>query len=729
MKRWQVLLLVIFAVALLTIGASYMAGAIILATQDIDYKTVQIDTFYRYWASYKEIETMRKPLKGAIMASVVVCYIIPLFIVVAATQQRRSLYGDARFANGSEINKSGLLDQGDGLPGILLGKYRDRYLSLKGALFAILAAPTRSGKGVSSVIPNLLNWPHSAVVLDVKQENYNITSGYRRKYGQDVHLFDPFTEDGSTSRYNPLSYVRDGDFKIGDLISIGEVFFPSHGSKDSFWDDQARNLFVGLALMVNETKGLPFTVGEILRQSSGKGQPIDQYLRGIIEERNFDEVMEIDEETGDEKKTLVRKETWDGKGQPPLSDECVDMLNRFVNTSDNTRSSILSSFNAPLLIWSNPIVDAATSASDFDLRDVRRKRTSIYIGVTPKRMAEAGRLINLLFSQLINENITVLPEYDDSLKYQCLLVLDEMTALGTIKVLDKANAYIAGYGLRILTIIQSPAQLQNDMPRGYGKEGAKTLISNHAAKIIFSTKEVEDQESISKSLGYQTVKSKSHNRQSGGKGSSTNESDHRRELLLPQEVGALGQENEIVIVDNIKPILCKKIMYYKDRAFMDRLADVSQTLKTKYKTKFPSESMFKQIVRDGELRVQPNHMDLNLHKAIVADKVRPIAEQDEIKLEAIAIATTPIDLDDSGNARPEEVERYVNDFFGSLIDEDDANIADDYIDEEPVVDIPEVDPSESIDLDVLDDESRFLNEVYEASDDVEIINLNVLEEI
>jgi type IV secretion system protein VirD4 len=115
--------------------------------------------------------------------------------------------------------------------------------------------------------------------------------------------------------------------------------------------------------------------------------------------------------------TLVPIEQWDGEGLPPLSMECVDALNRFTSTSDNTLSSILASFNVPLTIWVSPLVDAATAANDFDVRDVRKKRMTIYIGIPANKLAEAELLINLFFSQLINLNTDDLLHSKPELKY------------------------------------------------------------------------------------------------------------------------------------------------------------------------------------------------------------------------------------------------------------------------------------------------------------------------
>jgi type IV secretion system protein VirD4 len=681
----------IIAIIILLILSNYLAGAFILHSQEQSLNAVSFLTYYDYWSWYHNEPAMKKSLKGSAMGGVVFGFILPIIIFIMANEKKRRLFGDAKFATLQEIKKAGLLEDGSSSkPGILLGKFSGYFIVLRSTLFALLAAPTRSGKGVSTVIPNLLLWAHSVVCMDIKKENWRITSRYRRRYGQVCHLFDPFTETEETSRYNPFTYVRDGDFRIGDLISIGEVFYPSHGGNDSFWDDQARNLFVGLSLYVAETPHLPFTIGEVLRQSSGKGKSIKEYLTDIINERNYRETEDINKETGELEKVLKPILDWDGEGLPPLSMECVDMLNRFLNTSDNTRSSILSSFNAPLLIWSNPIVDAATSASDFNLRDIRKKRMSIYIGINPNKISEAGRLVNLFFSQLINVNLDKLPEQDPTIKYQTLLLLDEMTAMGTIKILDKANAYIAGYWLRLLIIIQNSAQVEAEPPRGYGREGARTLLSNLAAKVIFATNSTEDSEDISKMLGTQTVKNTSVSRQIGGKqigGKSESNSDHSRALLLPQEIREIGIDKEIIFVDNVKPIFCEKIFYYKENVFIDRLKEVSPSL-AKLGRKLPTEQELKDAMMSGELSAPALKINLDAYKAKIQSRIGVLSEsdiKDGVDLSRLAIDFSGLELKNENNPAPDDIENFVDSFFANLIEETPEEDAGDYEPEEPEI--------------------------------------------
>lgn len=107
--------------------------------------------------------------------------------------------------------------------------------------------PTRSGKGVGVVIPNCLNYSDSLVILDIKGENFDITSGYRAAHGQEVYLFAPFDPEGKTHRYNPLEYISSNEVdRVGDIDAIATALYNSESNGDKFWSENAKDLFCGL---------------------------------------------------------------------------------------------------------------------------------------------------------------------------------------------------------------------------------------------------------------------------------------------------------------------------------------------------------------------------------------------------------------------------------------------------------------------------------------------------
>jgi type IV secretion system protein VirD4 len=551
-RKWVAGLFALVAFVGLVCAATYLSAIIFLALNKVNPRAAEFTSIAAYWDAYSEDPQHRKQLIGSVATSSIALLIVLPFSMLVASRRHRPLHGDARFATTYEIRRAGLLTAARtrASPCIIVGRYRGKFLTLAGQLSVMLSAPTRSGKGVGVVVPNLLNWPDSVVVLDIKGENHAITAGYRARHGQAVYAFSPFDETARSHRWNPLTAVRTGRLhRVGDLLAIGQVFFPNDGtstSSEAFFNDQARNLFMGLGLYLLETPDLPRTLGEMLRQSSGKGQSLKDHLSSTIAERR--------------------------KADKPLTDECVDALQRLLTSSENTLTSIVSTFNAPLILFADAIVDATTSADDFRLEDLRRRRMSIYVHVPPNRLASARPLLNLFFSQLVSLNTQHLPEQDKTLKYQCLLINDEFAALGRVSAISTTAAFLAGYNLRLLTVVQAMSQLDSL----YGEKEARTFATNHGLQILYAPREQRDADEYSAMLGHFTERATSRSRsrsfgQHGHSSAGRNESDQRRSLLLPQEFKELGPERLVVILENCKPILGEKIRYHRDAVFKHRL--------------------------------------------------------------------------------------------------------------------------------------------------------------
>lgn len=451
---------------------------------------------------------------------------------------RRPLHGAARWARNSEIAATGLRDPN----GLLLGRAGGKLLSFGGAEHVLLYAPTRSGKGVGVVIPNLLNWAGSVVVLDVKRENWTATAGFRAAHGQTVLLFDPLDPKGASAHYNPLAHIDRADpvTALDELQRIAGMLFPSPPRGDPFWAEAARTGFVGVGGLVAESPDLPFTLGEIYRQLT----------------------------VGDPKTRLSEEIKRRRATRRPLSAGCVTALSDFCAASDNTFASIRQTLTSRMGLWLNPLVDQATSASDFDLRDLRTGKTSLYLGATPENLGRVAPLYNLLVQQLFDLNTRALPAPGDASR-QVLVMLDEFARLGHAPVLAHAFSFVAGYGFRLVAVLQSPAQLRGE----FGPDLAEEIIANCGVEVVFAPKDVKTAQTLSERLGYYGLASISKSRPLGLSSGrrSVSESDQRRALMLPQELLALSPRALIVLRAGAPPVRGSKLVYYRDKAFIARL--------------------------------------------------------------------------------------------------------------------------------------------------------------
>lgn len=453
--------------------------------------------------------------------------------------RRPPLHGAARWASEAELVREGLRAR----QGIVLGRKGGRLLVFGGPEHVMLYAPTRTGKGVGVVIPNLLTWPDSVVVLDVKRENWEATAGFRAAHGQQVILFDPLDAEGRTARFNPLGHIDRGDpiAVLDELQKLAVMLFAAPHNADPFWAEAARTGLIGVGAYVAETPELPFSLGAIYGELT-RGDPRTR-LPAIVEAR-------VD-------------------AGRPLSFGCTSALSDFCSASENTFASIKQTITSRMNLWLNPRIRAATEVSDFDLRDLRSKRMSLYLGVSPDNLARVAPLYNLLLQQLIDLNTRELPSGDRH-PLQVLVLLDEFARLGHAGVIAHGFSYVAGYGLRLLPVLQSPAQLRAQ----YGPDLAEEIMANCGVEIAFAPKELKVAQDLSERLGYWTYLGRSRSQPtllSEGRRSTT-ESDQRRALMLPQELIQMPADQLIVLRAGMPPVRGRKIAYWRERAFARRVA-------------------------------------------------------------------------------------------------------------------------------------------------------------
>lgn len=451
---------------------------------------------------------------------------------------RPPLHGAARWANEAELAREGLRAK----QGIVLGRKGGRPLVFGGPEHVMLYAPTRTGKGVGVVIPNLLTWPDSIVVLDVKRENWTASAGFRAGHGQTVILFDPLDPEGRTARFNPLGHIDRADpvAVLDELQKLAVMLFPVPPNTDPFWTEAARVGLIAAGAYVAETPELLFSLGALYAELTD-GDP----------RTRLPEAMAARADAG-----------------RPLSAGCAKALMDFCSASENTFAGVKQTITSRLGLWINPRVCAATEASDFDLRDLRERRISLYLTVSPDNLARVAPLYNLLLQQLVDLNTRELPG-DGKHMIPVLMLMDEFARLGHAAVIARGFSYVAGYGLRLLPVLQSPAQLRSE----YGADLAEEIMANCGVEIAFAPKELKVAQDLSERLGYWTYQGRSHSRPSGLSGGhrSVSESDQRRALMLPQELIQMSADRLIVLRAGMSPVRGRKFVYWRERAFAKRV--------------------------------------------------------------------------------------------------------------------------------------------------------------
>ena len=339
--------------------------------------------------------------------------ILGAIFILFESRKRSSPYGDACWARWRDIRKAGLLSK----QGIILGKRHGRFLCMQGWEHIMCFAPSGSGKGIGIVIPNLLHWSDSAIVHDVKGENFRLTSGFRAECGQKIYFLNPGDPEGRTHRYNPFQFVSDDPgLRIDDLQKIAHLLLPKH----DFWENEARTLLVGLALHLLDQPDESVTFGNILCT--------------IRETNFFDFVHDL--------LTRCREQ---------MNPVAYMALNAFIQKAEKERSGVLSTLSSALELWANPLIDAATSTSDFDLRRFKKERTTLYVGVSPNNLHRLRPLLQILYQQATD----ILTEKEPNLAtepYGVLFLMDEFASLGKMTQFEQASAYFRGYRVRFMMI-------------------------------------------------------------------------------------------------------------------------------------------------------------------------------------------------------------------------------------------------------------------------------------
>lgn len=495
---------------------------------------------WKYWWQYRAslgstdfyMYLFGPPVIGAFTSALLIFLIRAPLMDFRPFRQKEKIHGDAHWGDEAAIRKAKLRAK----KGLILGVTGKRnYLIADDFQHVLLFAPTGSGKGVGFVIPNLLFWENSVVCHDIKLENYELTSGWRQKQGQDIFLWNPADPDGHSHCYNPLDWISEKPGQmVDDVQKICNLILP----EQEFWQNEARSLMLGVILYLCAVEDKVTSFGEVVRTM-----------------RSDDVVYNL----------AVVLDTIGKKIHP------VSYMNiaSFLQKADKERSGVISTLNSGLELWANPLIDATTARSDFNLQHLKLKPMTVYVGVTPDNLQRLEPLLKVFYQQATDFLTRHMPKPDE--KYGVLFLLDEFPSLGEMPQFQVGIAYFRGYRVKLFLIVQDTQQLKGI----YEEAGMNSFLSNSYYRVTFSANNIETANMISQLIGNKTVKQESHNKPRfldlNPASRTMHVSETQRALLLPQEVIGLPRDEQIILVESNPPIKTKKIFYYKDSFFTKRL--------------------------------------------------------------------------------------------------------------------------------------------------------------
>lgn len=475
-------------------------------------------------------------------------------------------YGSAEWADFDHLQKNKLL----GNEGFRLGVFATQDglhpLHYTGDRHLLTVAPTRSGKGVSAIVPNLLTYDGSVIVIDPKGENARITAARRgagapaqgiKGLGQKVHVVDPWgITDLPVSRFNPMDWLRPDDEDINEnaMMLADSIVMTRRGASDPFWDEEAKALLMGFLLYValDEREQEDRTLGRVRDIISMGSDGLKEILLQMIENEN------------------------------PI---VCSTAERTISKEEKLRSSVLASLQSHTHFLDSPRIRESLRVSDFKFEELKTGKTTIYLVLPADRLDTFGRWLRLLVQQAITvnaRNIEVKPAKP------ILFLLDEMAALGRLTMVEQAFGLMAGFGMQLWGIVQDLSQLERIYDKGW-----ETFIGNSGVVQYFGSRDHKTAEYFSKLCGVTTIQkvsfagtiarafgntwsSSSGGAQGGGSStsgtsSSTSYSDSttydvvQRHLAFPDELMVMRDDKQILMIENFNPVPGKRVAWFKDK--------------------------------------------------------------------------------------------------------------------------------------------------------------------
>jgi type IV secretion system protein VirD4 len=575
------------------------------------------------WPSLvKGEQTIKKISDQTFMIGMGVPVLIGLGLMIfwSGLKGREDLHGSAKWAKKKDIEAMGLLKN----EGVYVGGWWDskkkylHYLTHNGPEHILVFAPTRSGKGVGLILPTLLAWEGSSVVLDIKGENYALTSGFLHSQGHKTIRFDPSDAEGTSAAFNPFEEIEiDSAMCVPDIQRISSMIMDPHGKGlEDYWNKAAFGFFGGALLhcmiktKYEEKRAATFFDVAIMLEDPKIAEALEENQKNEGTKNSntpsrgggmkppppagkilFESIMKY----GHVEKLKEMFPSMPDAWAKSCSDFICSAASGMLSKADSEFSGVINTATSNLALYKDPVVALNTSRCDFRLNDLMNYETpvNLYLVVSPADIDRMRPLLRIFVAQLLNkltgqmdfENGSSVAKY----KHRLLLMLDEFTSLGKIPIVERAIAYMAGYGVKGYFIVQDTKQLN----QAYGQDNA--LMANCHIRIAYAPNLAETAEYLSKMLGQTTVvdKKASISRSKSGDSRSISVSETARPLLTPGECmtlpgmtkdkdGNITPGDMLILVAGNNPIYGRQILYFLDPDFSERAKKLPPGVKEGY---------------------------------------------------------------------------------------------------------------------------------------------------
>ena len=525
----------IVLLTLLSAGFGYVFASAFLTFRDLGLRA-EIDFLWlaKNYLSLRQVRPDDFQLANLIIGGTAFAGML-LSAVLSGTALTK--FGKTHWQRAGELKRNGFFTAPGS--GFILGKMtsprrRGRYLSSSVYSHVLCVAPTGRGKTTGFVIPNLLTFRGSAVVLDVKGENFEATARHRAADGDDVYRFAPTDwNDRRSHRYNPLLRIaglRDPNQQQMELQLLATLFLQTDNDRTSGLLKGGIDLFVAAGLLAFERKRP--TLGEIYRIAASGGDKRKEFMKRRDEVQNKAAKL---------------------------------IFERMASTNNDTLTSYISLLmTSGLDQWSNPAIDAATATSDFDFRTIRKKPFSVYLVVAPIMVRPMAALIRLFFSDLIASLQDREPGPDEP--WPVMIMLDEFNRLGKMPIVVESIETLRSYRGHLAIVTQTIPALDEI----YGENTRRALQGNAGIKLYLTPSDEKTVEELSGAVGMTTKRVVTRSRSIGRnpfEGRSMSERTEETSLLPKDEARRMSLDDIVMVVDAQMPVRAKRIRYFDDPFF------------------------------------------------------------------------------------------------------------------------------------------------------------------
>ena len=424
----------------------------------------------------------------------------------------------------------------------MLGRFRGEILRHEGDDHVLVVAPTNTGKSVGISLPTGLVWRHSYIALDLKGENWTITSGLRSAFGP-VFRFAP-TEPGA-HRYNPITQIRRGEAEVRDAQVLADMLVDPEGAlrERSHWQLRAFELLVATilwTLYAEERK----TLSRIAELLADPARPVADLLTDML-----------------------GRKIKDGAPHPVVASGARQLL----DMAEAERSGVISTALGYLALYRDPILARATEVSDFSIDEIitGARPLSIYLVIPPEEISRLKALLRLVLNQIL-KRLTEVAGQRQGAGRRVLLMLDEFPQLGRLDFFEHALAYIRGYRIKACLIAQS----LNQIAQAYGEHSS--ILDNAHVRVAFACNDERTARRISDMLGV-TTETRAQMNYAGSRmapwlgHTMVSRQEVPRPLLTPGEVMQLPPADALILTGGAPPIRAKKVRYFAEPLFKARL--------------------------------------------------------------------------------------------------------------------------------------------------------------